>query len=180
MTDEAEGKTVEKRKRGGQAKWTQAERTAILGQVFEGMTNGHTVADTCRRLKLNPGTVRQWIAKEPDWTAEYQRCRPLLGAALAEEAIRVARESTTQTTAMDRVLIETLKWAAAKSAPAEYGEKQLVQHEGQQTLQVKVIEDEVPVRNVQALRQAAVTAVLKAAAEHPVRALPAPDPDEMA
>ena len=156
------------------------EQAAIVAQVFEGMTNGHTVADTCRRLKLNPGTVRQWIAKDADWTAEYQRCRPLLGAALAEEAIRVARESTTQTTAMDRVLIETLKWAAAKSAPAEYGEKQTVQHEGQQTLQVKVIEDEVPVRNVKALREAAVTAVLKAAAEAPIRALPAPDRDEIA
>ena len=161
----------------------QDEKAEILAQVFEGMTNGRTVADTCRELKVRPGTVRQWIARDPAWTAEYQRCRPLLGAALAEEAIRVARESTTQTTAMDRVLIETLKWAAAKSAPAEYGEKQLVQHEGQQTLQVKVIEDDVPVRNVKALtaasREAAVTAVLKAAAESPVRALPAPDPDEM-
>ena len=98
---------------------------------------------------------------------------------MAEEAIRVARESTTQTTAMDRVLIETLKWAASKSAPAEYGEKQLVQHEGQQTLQVRVLEDEVPVRNIKALKEAAVTAVLKAAAEAPIRVLPAPDNDEI-
>ena len=178
MADETGG-VVAKRKRGGQEKWTLAERTAIVAQVFEGMTNGHTVADTCRRLKLNPGTVRKWIAAEAAWTAEYQRCRPMLGAALAEEAIRVARESTTQTTAMDRVLIETLKWAASKSAPAEYGEKQLVQHEGQQTLQVRVLEDEVPVRNIKALKEAAVTAVLKAAAEAPIRVLPAPDNDEI-
>ena len=165
---------------GGVRKWTDDERREIVAQVFEGMTNGHTVADTCRRLKLNPGTVRKWLAGDADWSAEYQRCRPMLGAALAEEAIRVARESTSQTTAMDRVLIETLKWAAAKSAPAEYGEKQVVQHEGQQTLQVRVLEDEVPVRNVKALREAAVTAVLEAAANAPVRALPAPEQDEIA
>lgn len=165
---------------GGVRKWTDEERREIVAQVFEGMTNGHTVADTCRRLKLNPGTVRKWLAGDAEWTAEYQRCRPMLGAALAEEAIRVARESTTQTTAMDRVLIETLKWAAAKSAPTEYGEKQVVQHEGQQTLQVKVLEDEVPVRNVKALKEAAVTAVLEAAARTPVRALPAPEQDEIA
>jgi len=147
---------------------TADEREAILAQVFEGMTNGRTVADTARLLKINPGTIRRWIALDPEVTAEYQRLRPLLGAALAEEAIRVARESTSQTTAMDRVLIETLKWAASKSAPAEYGEKQTVQHEGQQTLQVKVLEDDVPVRNVKALREAAVTAVLEAAANAPI------------
>ena len=154
------------------------ERAEILAQVFEGMTNGRTVADTARALKINPGTIRRWIALDPEVTAEYQRLRPLLGAALAVEAIRVARESTTQTTAMDRVLIETLKWAASKSAPAEYGEKQTVQHEGQQTLQVKVIEDEAPVRNVKALREAAVTAVLEAAATQPLR-LPKPEADEI-
>ncbi len=69
---------------------------------------------------------------------------------------------------------------ASFSAPAEYGEKQLVQHEGQQTLQVRVLEDEVPVRNIQALKEAAVTAVLKAAAEAPIRVLPAPDGEEIA
>jgi len=161
------------------AKHTSAERAEILEAVFEGMTNGHTVADSCRRLKVSAGMVRQWIARDPELLTRYQRLRPLLGAALAEEAIRVARESTTQTTAMDRVLIETLKWAASKSAPVDYGDKQVVQHEGQQTLQVKVIEDEAPVRNTKALKEAAVTAVLHAASTGPM-ALPAPDRDEIA
>lgn len=179
MADEQAGKKAGKgavSKRA--APKAQDEREAILAQVFEGMTNGRTVADTARTLKLNPGTIRRWIALDPTVTAEYQRLRPLLGAALAEEAIRVARESTSQTTAMDRVLIETLKWAAAKSAPVEYGDKQVVQHEGQQTLQVKVVEDDVPVRNVKALREAAVTAVLEAAARSPIPALPRGREDE--
>ncbi len=172
MADEQAGKKAGKKAVGKRAApKAPDEREAILAQVFEGMTNGRTVADTARLLKINPGTIRRWIALDPEVTAEYQRLRPLLGAALAEEAIRVARESTSQTTAMDRVLIETLKWAASKSAPAEYGEKQTVQHEGQQTLQVKVLEDDVPVRNVKALqasREAAVTAVLEAAANAPI------------
>jgi len=156
------------------------ERRAMLERVLEGMTNGKTVADTARELKVPAGRLRTWLARDPELYAEYQRVRPMLGAAFAEEAIRVARESTTQTTAMDRVLIDTLKWAAAKSAPGEYGEKQTVEHQGQQTLQVKVIEDETPVRNVKALKEAAVTAVLTAAANAPIYALPAPDPDEIA
>lgn len=104
--------------------------------------------------------------------------RPLLGAAFAEEAIRVARESSNATSAQDRTLIDTLKWAAAKAAPAEYGEKQVVEHQGQQTLQVKVLEDEAPVRNVQALKEAVVAASLAQATE--VVALPAPRREETA
>ena len=90
--------------------------------------------------------------------------RPLLGAAFAEEAIRVARESSNATSAQDRTLIDTLKWAAAKAAPMEYGEKQVVEHQGQQTLQVKVLEEDAPVRNVQALKESVVAASLNTAA----------------
>lgn len=152
------------------------ERRAILEQVLEGMTNGKTVADTARLLKIPAGRIRQWLVRDPEIYAKYQRARPLLGAAFAEEAIRVARESTTQTTAMDRVLIDTLKWAAAKAAPTEYGEKQTVEHQGQQTLQVKVIEDDAPVKNVKALKEAVVSATLANTAQ--VIALPAARPDE--
>lgn len=151
---------------------TLEERREVLAQVLEGMSNGKTVADTARLLKIPAGRIRTWLVRDPEVYAEYQRMRPLLGASFAEEAIRVARESTTQTTAMDRVLIDTLKWAAAKAAPGEYGEKQTVEHQGQQTLQVKVIEDDLPVRNVQALKEAVVSATL-AQTSHTI-ALPAP------
>jgi hypothetical protein len=86
--------------------------------------------------------------------------KTMLGQAFAEEAILVARESTSSTTATDRVLIETLKWAASKANPAEYGEKQTVEHQGTQTLQVKVVEDDAPVRNEKALQSAMVASTL--------------------
>lgn len=157
---------------------TSRERRAeILAQVLEGMSNGKTVADTARLLKIPAGNIRQWLVRDPEVYAEYQRMRPLLGASFAEEAIRVARESTSQTTAMDRVLIDTLKWAAAKSAPMEYGEKQTVEHQGQQTLQVKVIEDDAPVRNVKALKEAVVSAALATSIETLALPIPTTSPD---
>jgi hypothetical protein len=63
---------------------------------------------------------------------------------------------------MDRVLIETLKWAAAKANPVEYGEKQTVEHQGAQTLSVKIVEDDAPVRNQKALEAGKVSAVIAA------------------
>ena len=89
----------------------------------------------------------------------YQQTKKLLAAALAEEAITVARESTNHSSAADRLLIETLKWAAAKASPAEYGERQTVEHQGAPVLQVKIVEDEAPTRQaLSSAEKGAVTA----------------------
>jgi hypothetical protein len=157
-----------------------AERAAIIEQVLDGMTNGKTVAEVARSLKLAPGTVRRWLTEDEDTYRQYLRVRPMLGAAFAEEAIRVARESTSQTTAMDRVLIETLKWAAAKAAPMEYGEKQTVEHQGAQTIQVKVVEEDRPIRNLASAQDAvALSVVMQALDTVPMlNAAKAEDPEE--
>lgn len=144
------------------------EKAEVVEAVLEGMANGLTVAEVARKLKLQPGTVRKWMAEDEETLRRYQRARPMLGAAFAEEAIRVARGSTSATTATDRVLIETLKWAAAKAAPADYGDKQTVEHQGAQTVQIKVIEEEREVRNPKAIATARM--VVEAAQEMPVLA----------
>ena len=123
------------------AQWTPEEKAEMVERVLEGMPEGQTLQQTCMKHGARPGTVRMWIARDEAWNREYQRLKPYLGSALAEEALRVARESTTQTTAMDRVLIETLKWAAGKAAPMEFGDRQVVQHEGAQELRIKVVEE---------------------------------------
>ena len=141
-------------------------RTEIVEAVLDGMAEGHTLQETVKKVArlrgetITPGAVRRWIVAEEAWFTRYQRTKALLGQAFAEEAILVARESTSSTTAMDRVLIETLKWAAAKANPVEYGEKQTVEHQGTQTLQVKVVEDDAPVRNEKALQSAMVASTL--------------------
>lgn len=151
-------------------KYTDAEKAEIVEEVLNGMAEGQTVQDTVKvRQKafwkagkdapLTPGLVRQWIRAREDWWTRYQRMKPVLGQALAEEAVRVARDSTGHTSATDRVLIETLKWAASKANPQEFGEKQTVEHQGAQTLQVKIVEESPEVRNPEALGNAIATAI---------------------
>lgn len=154
--------------------WSEALRAEIVEAVLERMAEGKTVQDSVVAIwalwspeergrcpgKLTPGLVRRWIAEEEGWWKRYQRMRLMLGQAMAEEAIRVARESTAQSTATDRVLIETLKWAASKSNPAEYGEKQTVEHQGSQQLQVKIVEEEGVPRQVRGLESAVEHALL--------------------
>lgn len=155
-------------KRGKRGEWEEEDRVAIVERVLEGMAEGHTLSETVSAVSstlgepLTAGVVRRWIVAEEAWFVRYQRTKTMLGQAFAEEAILVARESTSSTTAMDRVLIETLKWAAAKANPVEYGEKQTVEHQGAQTLSVKIVEDDAPVRNVMALNGAGKDALVSA------------------
>lgn len=125
-------------------------REAVVEAVLAGMAEGQTLQDTVLKLKrtegltVTPGQVRQWIVRDEAWFTQYQRTKVMLGQAFAEEAIQIARESTNQSTAVDRTLIETLKWAAAKANPVEYGEKQTIQHEGAHKLEIRVVDEEVP------------------------------------
>ena len=169
---------VEKRSKRGE--WEEAERVAVVERVLEGMAEGHTLSETVNAVSsaleepLTAGLVRRWIVAQEEWFLRYQRTKTMLGQAFAEEAILVARESTSSTTATDRVLIETLKWAAAKANPLEYGEKQTVEHQGAQTLSVKIVEDDAPVRNHHALSGAGKDALVSGIVhDHQFFALPA-------
>ncbi len=132
--------------------WTEEEKAGWVEAVFAGMAEGRTLQEVvqgeakARGVALTPGAVRNWIAAHEGWYGRYQKAKVLLGQALAEEALQVARDSTTSTTAIDRVLIDTLKWKASKTNPVEYGDRQTVEHQGAQTLQVKVVEEEAPDR----------------------------------
>jgi len=135
-------------KPGRVSAWSDEEQAEIVERVLVGMAEGKTLTDTVNAVgatldrPVTPGTVRRWMIANEAWFGRYQRTKVLLGQALAEEAIQVARDSTSHSSNIDRVLIETLKWAASKANPTEYGERQTVEHQGAQTLQIKVIESE--------------------------------------
>lgn len=120
------------------------DRAAVMEAVLEAMARGETVDQAAKGQGCASGTVRQWFAQEETWRTRYREARLLQGQAMAEEAVRIAREATNYSSAADRLLIETLKWAASKANPAEYGEKQTVEHQGSQQLQVKIVEEGAP------------------------------------
>jgi len=123
-------------------KLTEADWEAALEQVLEEMTEGKTVAQATESLPfvVSPGAVRQRLRGE-GYRERYEVAKQALAQALAEEAIQIARDATNHSSPTDRLLIETLKWAAAKANPREYGERQTVEHQGSQVLQVKILEE---------------------------------------
>lgn len=153
---------------------SQENREALMELTLEGMVSGKTLQDVVSSLGYDPSIIRRWLADEGEWAAKYRKARLLQGQAMAEEAIRVARETCRGSNTEDKLLIETLKWAAAKANPQEYGEKQTVEHQGAQTLSVKIVEDDAPVRNVMALNGGGKDALVSATlGQSMVFALPA-------
>ena len=148
------------------------EQQAIVRAVLLAMTEGETLAEAAAEEGMQPSTVRGWIAADPALMQEYMAVKRLQAQAWAEEAIQVARESTNQSATKDRLLVDTLKWAAAKASPTEFGDKQLVEHQGAQEITVRVVEEDMPVRNPKAVGSAMDVAALHVA-QQPV-ALPSP------
>lgn len=124
------------------AAMTGSERGEVVRRVFAWMAEGHTMTAAAQACGLRPSAVRRWIAGDASWMARYERARKLQAQAMADEAVQVARDSTNQTAAGDRLLIDTLRWAASKAAPREFGDKQVVEHSGGQKLEIRVVEDD--------------------------------------
>ncbi len=148
----------------GMAKVDASERASVIEAVLAGLAEGRTVADTCRTLRRSAGAVRGWMADDEDLYMRYRRARVLMGNALAEEAIQIARDSVNDTVMVDRLTVDTLKWASSKAAPQDYGDKQVVEHQGAQTISVKVVEENRP---------PAIAATARAVIASPVATLPA-------
>lgn len=146
------------------------DRLALCEAVLQGMAEGKMLKETVEAeakrhgISVTPGTVRTWFALDEGLVARYQRMKPLLGQAFAEEAVQIARDSTRHSTVEDKLLIETLRWAASKMAPLEFGDRQVVEHQGNQTLKVEIVEEEAPkavsAGTVRQLEAAVETAVL--------------------
>jgi len=140
---------------------TEAQKLAVCETVLAEMAEGKTLAQTVRevaeaqKLAVTPGTVRTWFALEDGLLDRYRRMKPLLGQAFAEEAVQIARDSTRMSNTEDKLLIETLRWAASKMAPMEFGDRQVVEHQGNQTLKVEIVEEEAAPVNRQVGREAA-------------------------
>lgn len=106
---------------------TPEERRDIMERVCARIEQGELIASASKAEGVTRSAIWEWARKHPDLGDMYARARDASADALAEEALEVARASTAETYGADRVRIDTLKWAAAKRRPKEYGDKQQVE-----------------------------------------------------
>lgn len=156
---------------GRKAKERSAEeREEVLGKLFDLMCEGQTVEEASGVLGVRAATLRQWVLRaRPEVQKKYWEARRLWGSALADEAVGIARESVNQTSTVDKLKIDTFLRLAGKANPQEYGEKQVVEHQGTQKLEIVVREEVKPVRGMTATAQLteAGASVIAAASQMP-------------
>lgn len=122
----------------GRPETPPAEKLRIFSAVCEALAHGVLVRDAVKEHGINPATVWRWAAEDDALGKMYAHAKHQAADALAEEAIRIALETTNETYSADRLKVDTLKWAAAKRRPKEYGERQAVETSGEQTLNVVI------------------------------------------
>lgn len=153
----------------------EGERVEILHRVFDLMCEGQSVEEASGGVGVRAGTLRQWVLRAgPEVQRRYWEARRLWGSALADEALVVARESVNQTSTVDKIRIDTLLRLAGKANPQEYGEKQVVEHQGSQKLEIVVREEAKPLRQVSATAQVAGAVSAMALAAGSVPAIQSP------
>lgn len=131
-----------KRENKSAVNYTQEEKAAVVEDIFNEMADGQVMSQTLGPYGLKAGTVRRWIASDEYWFYEYRKARLLMAQALAEEALEISRFTDNKTVTRDKLQIDTLQWAAIRMNPAEFGDKQQIQTDSKQTVEIKLVEEE--------------------------------------
>lgn len=111
-------------------------------EICEHIANGKNVKDTLNANDAYPvwQTFRRWKREKPELNALYvnaiQDKAEMILCEIDEIALDLRNGLIDAPTA--NVLIQTLKWKAAKFYPKMYGDRQTVEHEGEILHELKV------------------------------------------
>lgn len=94
------------------------------------IADGETVKDAAKAEGTTRATLWEWARDDAELGDWYARARSSSADAYDDEAMEVARGSTPETAAADRILIDQLKWAAGKRRPKDYGDRQHLEVSG--------------------------------------------------
>lgn len=99
----------------------------VFDEICQRIAQGESLVSICKDADM-PGysTIMEWLNKSSDRAEKYARARESQADFLADEMLEVARNSTNETYQPDRLLVDALKWRAAKLRPRVYGDRQEV------------------------------------------------------
>jgi transposase len=121
---------------GAPSKFSDDKEAMVISVI----ANGGTINDAAKAIKVDPSTIKRWLAHEEreDFRAQYARARESQADAFADEIIDVARDDR-RDPQQARLLVDALKWAAGKRKPKVYGDKLELSGDEKSPLTVNVI-----------------------------------------
>jgi hypothetical protein len=99
-----------------------ARVAAAWPDILDRISEGETIPGACAVHGLKRAHVRAWRVADPERLQEWNDARVASADAFADEALATAR-NTEVDAAYARVLVDTLKWAAAKRNPDHYADR---------------------------------------------------------
>jgi hypothetical protein len=118
---------------------TQDRMIAEWDQICAMVEEGQTVTQIAARYKCSIGMFGHIQRKDPELAAKYTRARENSADAFEAEIVETARNGTGDPQA-DRLLVDTMKWVAARRNFKRYGDKQVI--EADVNMQVTKVEVE--------------------------------------
>lgn len=112
--------------------------SAVAAEICARLAAGETLRAICRDRSLPTETVvRGWVTDRPRFAAAYERAREIGYAALADQLLEIADDSSADTYVDDkgrarsvteaiqrsRLRIDTRKWLLAKVLPRLWGDR---------------------------------------------------------
>lgn len=97
----------------------QHKRPEILARLRA----GETLRAICRDPDMPAESrVRDWVAEDPAWAAQYVMAREIGYMAMADEIIEIADRGS-DCWQRDRLRVDTRKWLLSKALPKIYGDR---------------------------------------------------------
>ncbi len=111
-----------------------------FNKVCERIARGESLVDITRDAKMpNYSTITRWLVKDEGGAAcaMYARAREAQADYMADVMLAEARSGGEDDVQRARLIVDTMKWTAAKLRPRVYGDKLDVKHTGNLTIGIK-------------------------------------------
>lgn len=135
-TDEKPEKPSRKGIGGRPSKFSDDKEDAVV----ECIRDGGTLNDAANAAGVDVATLKRWLADESrvEFRARYARAREDQADSFADEIVTVARDKM-RDPQQARLLVDSLKWVAAKRKPKAYGDKLELAGNAESPLTVNVV-----------------------------------------
>ena len=125
---------MEKRKRGGQSKYTDD----LAQEICARMEKGETLRQICTDERMpSSSTVTDWCDTVPGFAARYARARSKQLDWIAEDTMRISDDQSIDANSR-RVMVDTRKWLLSKLRPDKYGDLTRIDAKVDSTLNIIV------------------------------------------
>lgn len=107
--------------------WPSSYTPEVAEAICQRLADGESLREICRGEEMpDRETVRRWLAANEAFRGQYARAREDHADSNADECVEIAKQSTAATAQKDRLVIDVLRWRAARMAPKRWGDSSAV------------------------------------------------------